>query len=66
MIKKSKGHLNSINESYFEHMNIAANVGFKMLSGSLMALLHGIVPGIFQTDASNKIKELYEFINKKR
>ena len=47
-------------------MNIATNVGLKMLSGGLMALIHGIVPGIFQTDASNKIKELYEFINKKR
>ena len=66
MIRKSKEHLNSVNESYFEHMNIAANVGFKMLSGGLMALLHGIVPGVFQTDASNRINELYEFINKKR
>ena len=66
MIKKSKDHLNSVNESYFEHLRIAANVGFKMLSGGLMALIHGIVPGIFQTDASNKIKELYEFINKNR
>ena len=66
MIKESKKHLISINESYFEHMSIATNVGFKMLSGGLMALLHGIVPGIFQTDASNKIKELYEFINKNR
>ena len=66
MIKKSKKHLNSVNESYFEHMSIATNVGFKMLLGGLMALLHGIVPGIFQTDASNKIKELYEFINKNR
>jgi len=66
MIKKSKKHLNSVNESYFEHMSIATNVGFKMLSGGLMALLHGIVPGIFQTDTSNKIKELYEFINKNR
>ena len=66
MIKESKKHLNSVNESYFEHMCIATNVGFKMLSGGFMALLHGIVPGIFQTDASNKIKELYEFINKNR
>ena len=66
MIKKSKKHLNSVNESYFEHMSIATNVGFKILSGGLMALLHGIVPGIFQTDASNKIKELYEFIYKNK
>ena len=66
MIKKSKDHLNSINENYFEHMSIAFNVGLKMLLGGLMALIHGIIPGVFQTDASNKIKELYEFINKNR
>ena len=66
MIKKSKEHLNSVNESYFEYMNIASNVGFKMLSRSLMALIHGIVTSVFQTDDSNKIKDLYEFINKKR
>ena len=66
MIIQTKEHLNSVNESYFEHMSIATNVGFKMLSGGLMALIHGIVSGIFQTDASNKIKELYEFINKNR
>ena len=66
MIKKSKNHLNSVNENYFEHMSIASNVGVKMLLGGFMALIHGIIPGVFQTDASNKIKELYEFINKKR
>ena len=65
MIKKSKAHLNSVNESYFEHISIATGVGFKMLSGGLMALIHGIVTGIFQTDASNKIKDRYEYINKK-
>ena len=47
-------------------MGIAFNVGVKMLLGGFMALIHGIIPGVFQTDASNKIKELYEFINKKR
>ena len=66
MIKKSKEHLNSVNENYFEHMVIALNVGLKMLLGGLMALIHAIIPSVFQTDASNKIKELYEFINKKR
>ena len=66
MIKKSKEHLNSVNENYFEHMSIALSVGFKMLLGGFMALIHGIIPGVFQTDASNKIKELYEFINKNR
>jgi hypothetical protein len=66
MIKKSKDHLSSVNENYFEHMLVALKVSFKMFYGSLLALIHGLIPGVFQTSASNKIKELYEFISKPR
>ena len=66
MIKKSKDHLSSVNENYFEHMLVALKVSFKMFYGSLLAPIHGVIPGVFQTSASNKIKELYEFISKPR
>ena len=66
MIKKSKDHLNLVNENYFQHMLVALKVSFKMFYGSLLALIHGLIPGVFQTSASNKIKELYKFINKPR
>jgi hypothetical protein len=66
MIKKSKQHLRSVNENYFEHMLIALKVSSNMFYGSLLALIHGLIPGLFQTSASSKIKELYEFINKER
>ena len=66
MIKKSKQHLRSVNENYFEHMLIALKVSSSMFYGSLLAIIHALIPGLFQTSASNKIKELYEFINKER
>ena len=66
MIKKSKQHLRSVNENYFEHMLIALKLSSNMFYGSLLALIHGLIPGLFQTSASSKIKELYEFINKER
>ena len=66
MIKKSKHHLNSVNENYFKHMLIAFKVSYNMFYGSLLAVIHGLIPGLFQNSASNKIKELYKFINKKR
>ena len=66
MIKKSKQHLYCVNESYFKHMKVAVKVGLNMILGGLMALIHGLIPSIFQTNASNKISELYEFINKQR
>ena len=67
MIKKSQEHLNSVNESYAEHMSVAFKVGSKMITGGFMALIHGgLIPAMFQRNASNGIKELYNFINQKR
>ena len=59
MIKKSKQNLKSLNENYLEHMLVALKVSYNMLYGSLLALIHGLIPGLFQTSASNKIKELF-------
>ena len=65
MIKKSKQHLKSVNENYLKHMLVAFKVSYKMFGGSLLALIHGLIPGLFENSASIKIKELYELINKK-
>ena len=46
-------------------MNIAGNLGFKMLSGCLTALIYGIVTGIFQSDVSNKLKNFMSSLIKK-
>ena len=64
MIKESKKHLNSVNESYFEHMSIATNVGFKMLLGGLMALIHGIVPAYFKLMLVIKSKNFMNSLTK--
>ena len=40
MIKKTRQHLYSVNESYFKHMKVAINVGLIMILG-------GLIPGIF-------------------
>ena len=66
MIKKSQENLNSVNESYAEHMSVAFKVGSKMIIGGLMALIHGLIHAIFERNASNRIKEPYNFINQKR
>jgi len=66
MIRKSKQHLKSVNENYLQHMLVALKVSYNMFYGSLLALIHGLIPGLFQNSASIKIRVLYEFINKKR
>ena len=66
MIKKSQEHLNSVNESYVEHMSLAFKVGSKMIASGFMALIHGLIPAIFERNASNRMEEPYNFIKQKR
>ena len=50
-----------MNESYFQHMKKALKISFEMLVGSFMAIIHSVIPAIFKTGASTKIKDLYIF-----
>ena len=62
MIKKSQEHLNKTKENYFEHMTMALKISFQLLAGSLMAFIHALLPSLFTTSASNKIRKLYSVI----
>ena len=66
MINKSKKHLSETKETYFQHMKIAIKISFELLLGSLMAIIHSFFPAFFQTDASNKIKKLHNFIEERK
>jgi hypothetical protein len=65
MIKKSKEHLDLVNETYFQHFKIAFNVSRLMIVGSFQAIIHAICPAVFQTTASDKIKILHEKVSKR-
>ncbi|MDC1166546.1 DUF6356 family protein [Candidatus Pelagibacter sp.] len=56
MIKKSKQHLRSVNENYFEHMLIELKVSSNMFYGSLLALIHGLIPVYFKLAQVAKLK----------
>ena len=65
MIKKSKEHLDLVNETYIQHLKVAFNVSSLMIVGGLQAIIHAICPAIFQTSASDKIKKLHVKISKR-
>ena len=58
MIKASRLHLKQVEESYFEHQQVAFRYAIKCLLAAFMAFIHGIVPGLFQTSASDLVKKL--------
>ena len=66
MIKNSKKHLNDAEENYFQHMVAALKISFQLLLASLQALFHSIIPALFMTSASRKIKELYFYIEERK
>ena len=65
MIKKSKEHLDSAKESYYKHFRVATKIGLTMIYGGFQAICHALVPGILKSSASDKIKKLFEYVNKR-
>jgi hypothetical protein len=63
MIKKSQEHLEQVDEHYFKHMLVALKISFQLLLGAVIAFMHGIIPSLFTTSASDIIKKLYSFIS---
>jgi hypothetical protein len=52
-------------KSILNHKLIAFKVSYNIFYRSLLALIHELIPDLFQNISSNKIKKFYEFISKK-
>jgi hypothetical protein len=59
-------HPRSIGESYGEHARIAAGFAFGMIAGGAKCLVHAIVPGVFETAASDRIRALHAELDWRR
>lgn len=55
MIGKCKNHLDSVRESYFQHLFFAACFGLRMIGAGVAAILHGLCPAFFQYTGSRTI-----------
>lgn len=59
-------HPNSVGESYLKHFGKALQFSVLLLSLSLKALVHAILPFCYETAVSDKIKSLSEGMQKRR
>ena len=48
MIRNSKDHLNTVNETYFKHMIVNFKIGLSTLITGFKFIIHGIVPALFK------------------
>ena len=58
MIKASQQHLTDNHEHYFQHQRFAWRYARSCFTAGFMALIHGMIPALFQTAASKKVNEL--------
>ncbi|MGB3502056.1 MAG: DUF6356 family protein [Mesorhizobium sp.] len=58
-------HPETVGESYFGHMAFAAWFSTRLLMAAGAALVHAVLPFMFETTASRIVRELYERTNKR-
>ena len=63
IVKASCDHMDSVNETYLEHMRFAGLFGFRLLGAAFAAFAHAIVPAWFEKTASNMVRSMYGQIN---
>ena len=51
--------------TYLEHLKHALVLGLDTLTCSIIFIVHGIIPALFETTGSTMIKNLNEKLNKK-
>ena len=52
-------HPASVNETYFEHMRFAFSFAVLLFAAGFAALIHALVPPLFETTASRLIKKMH-------
>jgi hypothetical protein len=52
-------HPRSVDESYFEHLLFASRFSAKLLTAAAAAMVHALVPCLFEKTASKIIADLY-------
>lgn len=53
-------HLESVNESYFQHMRHALSFSLDMLIGAGCCLVHAFFPNLFEHTGSRLVNRLYD------
>lgn len=59
-------HPATAGESYFQHAKFAFCCGVKLLILGVMAIVHGLLPFLFETSASEGIKNLIKCFEKRK
>ena len=52
-------HPRSVNEDYLAHARVASRFALLLLGAGFAALIHAVIPALFETSASSAVKKLH-------
>lgn len=58
-------HPQRVDESYGEHFLFAFGFGTRLFGAALAALVHALIPCLFETTASRMIRQMHERITRR-
>lgn len=56
-------HPRSVDESYFEHLLFAGGFALRLVGAGMAALIHALIPCLFEKTASQMIIKMYDKIH---
>lgn len=56
-------HPRSVDESYFEHLIFAGGFAFRLVGAGIAALIHALIPCLFEKTAGNMITSMHAKIS---
>lgn len=59
-------HPRTVGESYRQHFAVASSFGIAMIAGGTRALVHAVLPNLFQTAGSDTVRRLNQIMVEKR
>lgn len=62
-LRHFKDHPARVNESYLQHAGFALSFAGSLFIAGLAALIHAVIPALFETTASRLIRRLYARID---
>jgi Family of unknown function (DUF6356) len=59
-------HPKTVGETYWEHFRVASSFGVAMVSGGVKAMVHAVLPNVYETAGSDTIRRLHNIMVEKR
>lgn len=59
-------HPQSVDESYLEHMRFAAGFSVRLLAAALAAMVHAILPFLFERTASKMVAQMHSRMHNRK